>query len=78
MKPGDGDGGGGGGPGLQYMNRGHRVPCVVRANVAKSPWVSGAVRNLGLLEVRGDQLFHLAAVLSDIYSLNSFEPEFIV
>jgi hypothetical protein len=55
------------------MDRVIAVPYVVRANVAKSPWASGAVRNPGLLGVRGDpsQLFHQAAVLSGIYRLNS-------
>jgi hypothetical protein len=47
------------------MDRVIAVPYVVRANVAKSPWASGAVRNPGLLGVWGDQLFHQAAVLSE-------------
>jgi hypothetical protein len=41
------------------------VPYVVCGKVAKSPWTSGAVQNPGLLGVRGDQLFHQAAVLSE-------------
>ena len=48
-----------------HMDRVIAVPYVVSANVAKSPWASGAVRKPGLLGVRGDQLFHQAAVLSE-------------
>jgi hypothetical protein len=49
-----------------HMDRVIAVSYVVHANVAKSPWASGAVRNPGLLGVRGDpnQLLHQAAVLS--------------
>jgi hypothetical protein len=47
-----------------HMGRVIAVPCVVRANVAMSPWISGAVRNPGSSGVRRDQLFHQAEVPS--------------
>lgn len=48
-----------------HMDRVVAVPYVVRANAAKVAVGFWCVRNPGLFGVRGDQLFHQAAVLSE-------------